>query len=216
VSSLEVVRLRRTSDTTARLTLTRPARRNAINAQLATEFAQAVTTIEEWGVHVAILDAEGPAFCAGVDLSELDTGGASLKSVVESILSSPVHWTAVVQGAARGGALEVLAACPRVLAGTSATFGLPELSKGFFPTDLMRSQIASLGMRRAFGLAFSATPIDAAQALRMGLISDVVADHQLAEHASDLARALATVDAEGLRAGISLWQSVVRDSTLAN
>jgi enoyl-CoA hydratase/carnithine racemase len=214
VSSPEVIKLRRASHSTAVVTLARPERRNAINAQMAAEFAEAVMMIEQWGVHVALLDAEGPAFCAGVDLAELETGGAALDSMVESVLTAPVHWTAVVQGAARGGALAILAACPRVLSGTSATFGLPELSKGFFPADLMSSQVASLGARRAFDLAFRAAPIDATEAFRIGLISEVVADDELDDHASAATTALATADLDGLRVGIAAWQAVVRESAL--
>ena len=216
MSSPEVIKLRRTSDSTAVLTLARPERRNAINTQMAEEFAEAVTKIEEWGVLVATIDAEGPAFCAGVDLAELETGGAALDSVVESVLAAPVHWTAVVQGAARGGALAILAACPRVLAGASATFGLPELSKGFFPADLMSSQVASLGARQAFDLAFQAAPIDATSALRIGLVSEVVPDDELDDHAASLTRALASANHDGLRVGIAAWQATVRGAALAH
>ncbi|MBC7632511.1 enoyl-CoA hydratase/isomerase family protein [Aeromicrobium sp.] len=210
MSSPDVVKLRRTSDATAILTLARPDRRNAINSQMAAEVADAVATIQEWGVLVATLDAEGPAFCAGVDLAELETGGAALDSIVESLLAAPVHWTATVQGAARGGALAILAVCPRVLAGASSSFGLPELSQGFFPTDLMSTQVASVGARQAFDLAFSAAPIDATRALHIGLVSEVVADDELDDHATALTAALATASPDGLRAGVAAWQATAR------
>lgn len=213
MSSPEVIKLRRTSDSIAIVTLARPERRNAINTQLAVEFSDAVETIKEWGVPVAILDAEGPAFCAGVDLAELETGGAALDSVLGSLLAAPVHWTAAVQGAARGGALAILASCPHVVAGSSATFGLPELSKGFFPADLMSAQVARLGARAAFELAFSAAPIDATEARRIGLVSDVVADGELSDRALARTTALATADLDALRVGVAAWQVVVREST---
>ncbi|MBD8605500.1 enoyl-CoA hydratase/isomerase family protein [Aeromicrobium fastidiosum] len=210
MSSPETVVLRRESETTAVLTLARPERRNAINGRLAAELAEAVATIEGWGVLVATLDAEGPAFCAGVDLAELDTGGAALDSVVDSLLAAPIHWTAVVQGAARGGALAMLGACPRVLCGASATFGLPELSKGFFPSELIGAQAAAVGRRAAFDLAFSAAPVDAEEARRIGLVSQIVPDHELRDHAVATTTALATADPEAIRVGVAAWQSTVR------
>ncbi len=209
MSSSETVALRRESDSTAVLTLTRPERRNAVNAQLADELAQAVATIETWGVLVATLDAQGPAFCAGVDLAELETGGAALDLVVETMVTAPIHWTAVVQGAARGGALAILAACPRVLCGASATFGLPELSKGLFPADLIAGQVAAMGRRAAFDLAFSAAPVDAAEAWRIGIVSRIVPDDELATSAVEAAAAMATADRDAVRVGVAAWQSSV-------
>lgn len=207
MNSFETIKLARLSETSATLTLARPDRRNAINPRMAEEIQMAITEIVDWGVQVAVLGAEGTAFCGGVDLTDLQAGGAALDHVVASFSTAPIHWTAVVTGAARGGALAILAACPRVIASVSSTFGLPELSKGFFPTDLMVSQAETIGARRAFELAFHASPIGAEEALRIGLVSEVVADDAVARRIAAVTAALASADRQALRAGIAAWQS---------
>lgn len=195
----------------ARVTLTRSARRNAINAQMAAEFAQVALSLEEQGITVAVLDAEGPAFCAGADLGELGTAGAAVDSIVKSLLSVPIHWTAAVAGAARGAALSVLAACPRVFATPNASFGLPELAKGFFPAEVINSQVAVIGARRAYELAFRAQAIDATEAMSIGLISEIIALDELENRLDAETTTLASADPEEIRVGVRLWQAHARE-----
>ncbi|MCU1480475.1 MAG: hypothetical protein JWQ19_1261 [Subtercola sp.] len=194
----------------ARITLARGAQRNAINAALAAELVAVIGSLEREGVIVAVLDAQGPAFCAGADLSELETATAAVDSVVEAMLSVPVHWTAAVAGAARGAALSLLAACPRVLATPEATFGLPELAKGFFPTDVIDLQVAVLGVRGAFDLAFRATPIGAVDAQSIGLVSEVVQPDELEARLARDSGALASADPNAVKEGVRLWQTRLR------
>lgn len=194
------------------MTLARPERRNAINPELAQDFTAAFEALAAREVRVVTLEAEGPAFCAGADLSDLEAGGRAMDSVVHVLLSQPVHVTAVVRGAARGAGLAILAACPRVVASPSASFGMPELSRGFFPSEVIASQVGLVGARRAFGMAFSAAPITAHEAHRVGLIDDVVPDDAIQEWASVACEALTAAPSEGLVAGVRAWQSTLRAS----
>ncbi|MDF2444451.1 MAG: enoyl-CoA hydratase [Subtercola sp.] len=193
-----------------RLTLARPARRNAVNRQLADDLADAVALAEARGARVGVLDGEGTAFCSGADLAELETAGRSLERVVESLTGGTIHWTAAVRGAARGGALSILSACPRVVATPSASFSLPELGSGSFPAEVIGRQEELLGSRRAFELALSAEVIDAAAARELGLVTTVVDDGALEEWLAVASARLSAFDPAGLREGVALWNAYVR------
>jgi enoyl-CoA hydratase/carnithine racemase len=210
--SLKTVKVSGTSDGVVRLTLARASRRNAVNQQMARDIAEAVSLATEWGARVGVIDAEGPAFCAGADLSELETGSRTLEDIIESLTGSTIHWTAAVHGAARGGALSILSACPRVVATQGATFGFPELSRGFFPSDVIGRQEQLLGSRRAFELAFSAEAIDAQEAKILGLVSVVVANDLLEEWIQAQASRMSAFDASALRSGVNLWNARVRQT----
>ena len=212
--SLETVKVSGTSNGIVRLTLARPARRNAVNQQMATDVAEAISIASDGGARVGVIDAEGPAFCAGADLGELETAGRALDSIVESLTRSTLHWTAAVHGAARGGALSILAACPRVVATPSATFGLPELARGFFPAGVIGRQEILLGSRRAFELAFSAEAIAAEEALAAGLVTAVIADDELEPWLRSESSRLSAFDASALREGVELWNTRAREMSL--
>lgn len=204
------VQLNQGSPAVARVTLTRSESRNAINPQMAAEFAAAVAEIEKGGARIATLEADGPAFCAGADLKDLESGGDALYSMLDSLLSTPIYWLAVVRGAVRGGGLSLLAACPRVLSIPDSSFGLPELSRGFFPNSVVDGLAKVINTRHAYGLAFSAEPVNAAEATRMGLVSAVFPDAELSGRVDSEVAKLASLDADGLLAGITRWQAGAR------
>jgi len=212
-SGTQLVRLTRLPSGAARLTLTRSERRNAVNRPMADQLSAAVAQIGQWGIQVGIIDAEGPAFCAGADLGDLVESGTALDDVLATLTAVPVYWTAMVDGAVRGGGLSILAVCPYVIATSVSTFGLPEISRGFFPADVIDGQVPIIGARRAFDLAFRGRPVDAAQALAMGIVSEVViAADELETRAEETAVELLAVDPGALRQGVELWQA--RASTL--
>ncbi|MGM7668066.1 enoyl-CoA hydratase/isomerase family protein [Microbacterium sp. A93] len=209
-SNPELVRIDQSPNGVARLTLARTAQRNAVNKQLADEVTAAVETFGERGVRIAIIDAEGPAFCAGADLNDLVEGGAAVEQIVKTLTDIPIHWTAVVSGAVRGAGLSILAACPRVLVTPDSTYGLPEISRGFFPTDLIGELASIAGARPAFNLAFRGMPISADAALSIGLVSDIVAADKLESLVESSSAELLAVDPSALRTGVELWQARAR------
>lgn len=208
----ELIRLTPPGPGAARLTLARAARRNAVNRQLADEVTSAVDALHERGATVAIIDAEGPAFCAGADLEDLVEGGAAVVQVIQALTAAPIHWTAVVSGAVRGAGLSILAACPRVVVTPDSTFGLPEISRGFFPADLIGELSSIAGARAAFDLAFRGAPISAHDALSMGLVSDIVAADELETSVQSAVAELLAVDQSALRQGVELWQTRARSA----
>ena len=204
------VRLVATHGGVARITLTRPARRNAIDGAFADELESVCAELGRQQLRVGVLDAEGPAFCAGADLHDLEASARAVDRVLDILGRAPVHLTAVVDGAVRGAGMALLSLCPRVVATPASTFGLPELAQGFFPSDLMHGQVMALGLRNAFGLAFSAQPLTAAQAHRQGLVSAVVEADGLYPDAEAEAERLASFRHEAVLDGVRLWQRFVR------
>ena len=202
------------SEGVARLTLTRGAKRNAVNAELAADFRSTVEGMVSSGVRSAVLAAEGPAFCAGADLKELETSGHAVDDVVDVLLGSPVHWAAVVRRPAFGAGLAILAACPLVIASEGAKFGLPELRAGFFPSALMAGQTALVGARAAYDLAFSAEPVDAARGREIGLVTELCADADADARAVERAEQVAARPVEAVRQGVAQWQALLRPQLL--
>jgi enoyl-CoA hydratase/carnithine racemase len=197
----------------ARVTLARAGRRNAIDEVFADEFESVCAELDRQQLRVGVLDAEGPAFCAGADLGDLEASARAVDRVLDILGHAPIYWTAVVDGAVRGAGVALLCLCPRVVATPTSTFGLPELAKGFFPGDLMPSQVVALGLRNAFGLAFSAKPLSAAEAHRQGWVSAVVEADGLYPEAEAEAARLASYRQEAVLDGVRLWQRFVRNNS---
>jgi enoyl-CoA hydratase/carnithine racemase len=211
---LSLVRVAVLDGAVAQVVLARAGKRNAINAELAADVASAIAHVVGKGVRAVVLSADGPVFCAGADLSDLQAGGTAVDDVIDMLTSSPVHLTAVVRGPVLGAGLAVIGACPTVLATPDATFALPELNRGFFPTALMAGQIAMAGARVAYDLAFSAVPMDARRALASGLVSDVVDGERIMPLAVAHATELSARNGEGLAEGVAHWQMYARSKLL--
>ena len=192
----------------ARLTLSRPERRNAISAETARAFLAAVADAEAAGATVIVLDAEGPAFCAGADLADLHASAVAVDEVVLAIRRSSACWIAAAAGAVRGAGLAVLDACPLVVAADTATFGLPELHQGFFPRPLLLGPLASVPPRAAFQLAFSGLPVDAERAHALDLVSRVVGPDELLAVALGEARRLVCLNPDAVADGVRTWRLI--------
>ena len=116
------------TDRVAVLTLSHPARRNALNIALSALLTEAVQAVaDDPGVGAVVVTGEDPAFCAGGDLAELATAGtAQLKTVYSGFLAlaeCPLPTIAAVNGAAVGAGLNLALATDLRLAGPRASFG---------------------------------------------------------------------------------------------
>src|SRR6478752_7727938 len=117
------------------MVLNRPDARNAINLDLATAIDQAITELDERpDLTVAVLAANGPTFCAGMDLKAFLRGerpitpGRGFAGIVESPPRKPI--IAAVEGPAVAGGFEIVLACDMVVAADNAFFALPEVKRG--------------------------------------------------------------------------------------
>lgn len=198
------------SDRVATLTLNRPERRNALNAALRRGLRDAVRAAEaDDGVDVVILTGADPAFCAGLDLTELsspDSGlrDASLLPVGRDRgplgpLTKPV--IGAVNGVAVTGGLELALACDFLIASDRARFADTHARVGVLPgwglTVLLPEAV---GVRRAREMSATGNYVDADLALAWGLVNRVVAHDHLLEATRGLASAIVSNDQAAVRA----------------
>lgn len=195
----------------ATVTLNRPEKRNALSDALRREVAATFEHLEnDESVSVVVLTGAGPAFCAGFDLTEFeqrpDTFGDLVKSQQADASSNPGIWESgqimherlqtfgkplvgAINGPALAGGFDVAVQCDVRIASETAAFGHPEIKFGAPTLFTILSRIIGGGMAR--DLAMSGRRIDAAEALRIGLVSKVVAPDRLMEEAIAYARVVA-------------------------
>lgn len=117
------------------ITLDRPEKRNAMNEAMTVALDLALNTLEDDpALRVGILRSEGPVFCAGTDLREgagAPTARGGPYGIIDRVRSKPL--IASVEGPALGGGFEIVLCCDLVVASESASFGLPEGSRGMLP-----------------------------------------------------------------------------------
>lgn len=168
---------------TLHLRLDRPAARNAFDARMRDELAEALGfALEHPDAPAVTLSGEGPAFSAGGDLDEFgradDPGQAhlirTLRSPARLAQALGPRLTVTVHGACVGAGIEVPAAAGRIAARPGAHFRLPEVSMGLIPGAGGTATIPRrIGRRRACYMALSGADIDLATALAWGLVDEV-------------------------------------------
>jgi len=184
----------------ARVTLNRPAFLNAMGFEMGRRWrdvAHEITSDDTVGA--VILDAAGAAFCAGGDVIEMATSGASGGDVtgaaqtihdgIRTFVESTKPIVAAVQGAVAGGGLGLMLTADYVVASDQAKFVSKYANIGLTP-DLGVSTLlpAAVGQRRALQLLLQDITIDAATALDWGLVTEVVAAAEVAGRAEAVAR----------------------------
>jgi enoyl-CoA hydratase/carnithine racemase len=108
---------------------------------------------------------------------------------------------AAIGGAARGGGMTLAISCDVILAGQSATFGYPEIDVGVIPAIHFTHLPRIVGRHRAFELLFSGRSFGAEEAYRLGLVSRILPDQDLASHAQALAETFAAKSAVVMHLG---------------
>jgi enoyl-CoA hydratase len=186
----------------ATLTINRPKVLNALNTATLTELSAALTELRaDDGVRAVVVTGAGPkAFIAGADIGELaqqSPGGMFTlaqqgQAVFDQIerLGKPV--IAAVNGYALGGGCELAMACTLRIAAESAKLGQPEIQLGLMPGYGGSQRLPRLvGAGRALEILLVGAPIDAREALRIGLVNRVVPDQAVVTEAEALAATLA-------------------------
>lgn len=190
------------------ITLNRPDRMNALGAQLITELQAAEEAFyaddEAW---VCVYTGAGErAFCAGRDLKDAATGGGS--PVRTGALSrferlTPDHGKvtiAAINGAAYGGGLERALNCDIRICSDNARMALAEVKVGLCPPNGSFTLPRLVGLSNAMWLLLSGEPVGAEEALRMGLVTRVVALPDLMPTAMEMANTIASNSPNAVRA----------------
>ena len=226
MSPQNLVLVERPRDAVAWLTLNRPAKKNALSIALRDEVTAALERLAaDDGVRVVVLAGAGGAFSAGFDLDEfrrsLEEPGlyeriwASGDPYHERLLRFPLPLVAAVDGIALGGGVDTAVLCDLRIASTRASFGHPEASFG----DVVYAPLHDLiGGAAARELCLTGRRIDAAEALRLGLVSEVVEPDALAARVLDVAVTIARAPRELLmrtKAKIIARAAIAFTTTLA-
>jgi enoyl-CoA hydratase/carnithine racemase len=180
----------------ALVTMNRPERRNALSLEHMQELTQAFRDIGQGGESaVAVLRGNGPAFCAGHDLSEmvnrdpvfyrqLFDACIELMSTIQSI---PQPVIAQVHGIATAAGCQLVATCDLAVASTEARFATPGVKIGLFCSTPMVALSRAVGRKKAMEMLLTGEAISANQAQAVGLVNRVVAPAELAAQTRALA-----------------------------
>jgi len=169
----------------ATITLSRPEVRNAINLLMIEELHAVLDALERReDVHALVLaGAGGKAFASGADIAELrDRRAADARRAINGALFArlerfPRPTLAAITGFCLGGGCELALACDFRIAGASSRFGQPEVGLGIMAAAGGTRRLPALvGLAAARRLLFTGAVIDAAEALRIGLVDEVVPD----------------------------------------
>lgn len=198
------------------LRLNRPEKRNALSARLISALIVAFeTAATDDNIRVIILTGAGGAFCAGADLSLMndtageDTdfphrGGFPELNLAMVAVHKPI--IARVERYAMAGALALICGSTFVIAEDTARFGAPEIDRGIFPMMVLASLFRTVSKRDGLDLVLTGRKIDAAEAVRMGLINQAVPAELLDETVASLAETLASKPPAAIKMGLSAYQ----------
>ena len=179
------------------LTINRPEAMNALNGEVLSALSDALDALDLNTVRCLVITGAGDkAFVAGADISQMRTytkaeGEAFSKQgndVFRKLEKLPIPTVAAINGYALGGGCELSMSCDIRLASDTAVFGQPEVGLGITPGFGGTQRMARLvGMGMAKQLIYAAVNIDAAEALRIGLVNAVYPQAELMENALKLA-----------------------------
>ncbi len=211
------------SDRIATVTLNRPEARNALSSDVLRRLPALLHDVEaDDRVDVIILTGADPAFCAGLDLKELGTGGSNLDGGEVNRSHDGVRGPfpkltkpliGAINGVAITGGLELALNCDFLVASEQAKFGDTHARVGVMPgwglTVLLPQAI---GVRRAREMSFTGNFMSAEEAFAFGLVNHVVAHPELLPFTRRLALDIVGNEADGVRQIRSTYAQVVADS----
>ncbi|MGV9870534.1 enoyl-CoA hydratase/isomerase family protein [Rhodococcus koreensis] len=191
------------------VTFNRPEKRNAFNDAMKRRIMEIYDELID--KRVVVLTGAGAAFCAGVDLAEiqqkrrerpeLPQPGRSPSGklnpwfeVHEQLRHHPAIFIAAVNGYALGGGSTFINNCELAIAAETATIGTPEIGFGELPHPAAAAMVTRILPKHAAEIIFMAKRVDAATAYRMGMVNEVVPDDQLLTRATEIATHIAKFD----------------------
>ncbi|ATQ73292.1 enoyl-CoA hydratase [Massilia violaceinigra] len=199
------------ADRVATVTLNRPDVRNAFNEITIAELSLA---FDELGrsddIRAIVLDANGPAFCAGADLNwmkkmagyshaENSEDAAKLAEMLRAIYLCPKPVVAKIQGDCYAGGMGLVAACDIAVTVNSASFCLSEVKLGLIPATISPYVIRAMGENAARRYFLTAEKFSAQEAQRIGFVHDVVPADALDAHVAAIVNALVTSSPNAVR-----------------
>ncbi|HMO42882.1 MAG TPA: enoyl-CoA hydratase-related protein [Phenylobacterium sp.] len=183
-----LVQLQATVEGVAIVTINRPERRNAFDAELIAALSETFETLHgAEHVRVVFLRGAGGTFSAGADLdwmraaadhteSDNHEDAMAMARMLKNLWDIPALTVALVQGGAFGGGAGLAAACDMAVATAETRFAFTEVKLGIIPATISPYVVGAIGARAARALFATGQVFDAAHAEKIGLVSEVVAD----------------------------------------
>ncbi|WP_404385271.1 enoyl-CoA hydratase [Caenispirillum salinarum] len=193
--------LRADADGVATLTLNRPKARNALSVGLMAALQTELDAIaKDQSVKVVVIEAAGPAFCAGHDLREVraNPGREAYEALFEqcsnlmmSVVNLPKPVIAKVHAMATAAGCQLVASCDLAYAAEEAKFATPGVNIGLFCSTPMVALSRAVGRKKAMEMLLSGRPVTAHEAEAAGLVNAVVPAAELDAAVSDMASTIA-------------------------
>ncbi|MEL6687763.1 MAG: enoyl-CoA hydratase-related protein [Pseudomonadota bacterium] len=198
-------------DGIARLTLSQPARRNAVNAAMWAALPSALEALQTGQPKAVIVQGEGDHFASGADISEFGTLyatpessakiSADIAAAMDALAAFPVPTIALIRGACVGGGLGLALACDIRMADNTSKFAITPAKLGLvYPFGDVARLVEAVGVPNAKDILFSARLIKAKRAAKMGLVNTVVKPDELEQTVADYAASIAAQSTQSARA----------------
>jgi methylglutaconyl-CoA hydratase len=182
----------------ATLTLNRPDKRNAISYELIDDLLRALEDVKHSSARILILTGAGKAFSSGLDLDNLKAligrspeqnlqDSRTIVVLLRTLYAFPKPTIAAVNGAAIAGGTGLALLCDFTLAVPEAKFGYTEVRIGFVPAIVSTFLLRQVGEKIARDLLLTGRIFDAEEALRIGLLKEIVRPEKLMDRARELA-----------------------------
>lgn len=182
---------------------------NAMTAELGEALKEIIPEIRDSNARAVIITGTGKHFSAGGDISrftqmhsleDAEKFVTDVQRMFDEIAALPMPVIAAINGTALGGGLELALACDIRIAGKKASMGLPETRWGILAgAGGTQRLIRTISVGAAKKMMFSAQPVDAVEALRIGLVEQVTEDDDPLDEALELARTIAANSPRAIR-----------------
>jgi methylglutaconyl-CoA hydratase len=204
----------------ARVVLARAAARNAFDDRVIAELTRAFGELgSDAGVRVVVLSGDGPCFCAGADVAWMRKAGSysraeneadaqKMARMLRAIDACPKPVVALAHGAAIGGGVGLVAAADIAIAAEGTVFSLAEVRLGILPSVISPYVLRAIGPRSARDLFLTGDRFDAREALRIGLVHQVVAADELERAGLRKVASLLAAGPQAVRAAKKLIEQV--------
>ncbi|MEV6657257.1 enoyl-CoA hydratase/isomerase family protein [Nocardia fluminea] len=188
------------------LTINRPEKRNAVDRIAQMQIQERLEEARAKGAKAIVITGAGEvSFCAGADLRDTSPeipatakAPTSWMGTQQAITEHPAVIIAAVNGYALGGGLTLVNNADLAIASATATFGIPEITLGVYASLAGPSTVQRIAPKHVSMMIFTGERIDAAKALEIGLVNEVVAPEQVLARAEELAAKVAQYDALAL------------------
>jgi methylglutaconyl-CoA hydratase len=202
------------------ITLNRPEKRNAFTPTMANEIAFSLAYAHyQPHIRCVILKANGPAFCAGADLTAFHDPAADQKNPAlpqprEEVLLGDVFRAlhkpciAQVEGPVLAGGFLLICGATFVISTVDATFGLPEVKRGIWPMQVMASLSRVVSARKLLELSITGQNYSGAEALAMGLVTRVTDRHNIESEVKNLATLISKNAPYAIKLGMESFEKL--------